>query len=130
MALRSLSKSSGPLLAAWRQLREQIAMFDKVVLQQVRADPICRLLMTVPGIGALSSLAYERTAGPDGMRDPLPNGYAGVACEDQRNGCPDRHTLCRITANLRASATRALPGPERCSIASAQAFRCSGRFTR
>ena len=37
------------LLATWRQLREQIAVFDKV-LQQVRADPICRLLMTVPGI--------------------------------------------------------------------------------
>jgi transposase len=50
-----------PLLATWRQLREQIAVFDKAVLQQVRADPICRLLMTVPGIGALSSLAYVTT---------------------------------------------------------------------
>ena len=38
-----------PLLATWRQLREQIAVFDKAVRQQVRADPICRLLMTVPG---------------------------------------------------------------------------------
>ena len=50
-----------PLLATWRQLREQIAVFDKAVLQQVRADPVCRLLMTVPGIGALSSLAYVTT---------------------------------------------------------------------
>ena len=31
------------------------------MLQQVRADPICRLLMTVPGIGALSSLMYVST---------------------------------------------------------------------
>jgi len=45
------------LLATWRQLREQIAVFDKAVLQQVKADPVCRLLMSVPGIGALSSLA-------------------------------------------------------------------------
>ena len=45
-----------PLLATWRQLREQIAVFDKAVLQQVKADPVCRLLMSVPGIGALSSL--------------------------------------------------------------------------
>jgi hypothetical protein len=30
--------------------REQIAVFDKAVQQQVRTDPICRLLMTVPGI--------------------------------------------------------------------------------
>src|SRR4051812_12967416 len=50
-----------PLLATWRQLREQIAVFDKAVLQRVRADPVCRLLMTVPGIGALSSLAYVTT---------------------------------------------------------------------
>ncbi len=50
-----------PLLATWRQLREQIAVFDKAVLQQVRADPVCRLLMTVAGIGALSSLAYVST---------------------------------------------------------------------
>jgi len=42
-------------------LREQIAVFDKAVLQQVRADPICRLLMTVPGIGALSALMYVST---------------------------------------------------------------------
>src|SRR6202162_4798675 len=38
-----------PLLATWRQLREQIAVFDKAVRQRVRADRICRLLMTVPG---------------------------------------------------------------------------------
>ena len=50
-----------PLLATWRQLREQIAVFDKAVRQRVRADPICRLLMTVPGIGALSSLMYVST---------------------------------------------------------------------
>jgi transposase len=50
-----------PLLATWRQLREQIAVFDKAVLQQVRVDPVCRLLMTVPGIAALSSLAYVST---------------------------------------------------------------------
>ena len=50
-----------PLLDTWRQLGKQITTFDKAVQQQVRADPICRLLMTVPGIGALSSLAYVST---------------------------------------------------------------------
>jgi hypothetical protein len=39
-------------------LTEQIAVFDKAVQQQVGVDPICRLLMTVPGIGAPSSLRY------------------------------------------------------------------------
>src|SRR4051794_6814485 len=39
-----------PMLAAWRGLREQIAAFDKAVRALARAGPICRLLMSVPGI--------------------------------------------------------------------------------
>src|SRR6195952_94122 len=41
-----------PMLVAWRQLREQIAEFDKQVRALTRKDPACRLLMSVPGIGA------------------------------------------------------------------------------
>ena len=47
-----------PMLAAWRQLREQIASFDKAVRAMVKSDPTCRHLMSVPGIGVLSVLAY------------------------------------------------------------------------
>ncbi|MGE5202357.1 MAG: IS110 family transposase, partial [Acidobacteriota bacterium] len=43
-----------PMLVAWRQLREQIATFDKAVRALVKANPTCRLLMSVPGIGAVS----------------------------------------------------------------------------
>lgn len=50
-----------PLLACWRQLREQITVFDVAVQRRVKADPTCRLLMTVPGIGALSALAFVST---------------------------------------------------------------------
>ena len=50
-----------PLLATWRQLGQQIVIFDKAVQRLVRADPTCRLLMTVPGVGTLSSLAYVST---------------------------------------------------------------------
>ena len=51
----------GPMLSAWRQLREQIASFDKEVRALVKADATCRLLMSVPGIGVLSVLAYVST---------------------------------------------------------------------
>lgn len=51
----------GPMLSAWRQLREQIALFDKEVRVLVKADTTCRLLMSVPGIGVLSVLAYVST---------------------------------------------------------------------
>ena len=50
-----------PLLTTWRKLREQIGVFDRAVLKLVKADRTCRLLMTVPGIGALSSLVYVST---------------------------------------------------------------------
>lgn len=47
-----------PMLAAWRQLREQIAAFDKAVRGLVKSSPTCHHLMGVPGIGVLSVLAY------------------------------------------------------------------------
>jgi transposase len=50
-----------PMLAAWRSLREQIKVFDRAILMIVRHNPTCRLLMSVPGIGALSVLAYVST---------------------------------------------------------------------
>ena len=46
---------------AWRQLRERIATFDKEVRALAKQDPTCRLLMSVPGIGVLSVLAYVST---------------------------------------------------------------------
>jgi transposase len=50
-----------PMLAAWRQLRQQTAAFDKAVRVLVKSSPICRHLMSVPGIGVLSVLAYVST---------------------------------------------------------------------
>jgi transposase len=50
-----------PMLAAWRELREQIAAFDKAIRVLVRSNPTCRRLMSVPGIGVLSVLGYVST---------------------------------------------------------------------
>jgi transposase len=49
------------MLTAWRRLREQIAVFDKAIGAIVKQSATCRLLMSVPGIGALSVLAYIST---------------------------------------------------------------------
>ena len=49
------------MLVAWRQLREQIAVFDKAIRALVKSNSACRLLMSVPGIGVLSALAYVST---------------------------------------------------------------------
>src|ERR1700710_1235121 len=50
-----------PMLTAWRQLREQIGVFDKAVRALAKKDPTCGLLMSVPGIGVVTVLAYVST---------------------------------------------------------------------
>jgi transposase len=50
-----------PMLTAWRQLRTQIGAFDKAIRALAKSNPACRLLMSVPGIGVLSVLAYVST---------------------------------------------------------------------
>lgn len=50
-----------PILTIWRAPREQIATFDKIIRAIVRKSPECRLLMSVPGIGPLTVLAYAST---------------------------------------------------------------------
>jgi transposase len=81
-----------PLLATWRQLREQIAIFDKAVQQRVRTDPICRLLMTVPGIGALSSLVYVSTVEDPGRfsRSRAVGAHLGLTPRRYQSGETDR----------------------------------------
>jgi transposase len=50
-----------PMLTAWRHLREQIAAFDKAVRALAKSSSTCRLLMSVPGIGVVSVLAFVST---------------------------------------------------------------------
>jgi inner membrane protein YidH len=50
-----------PMLITWRQLREQIVAFDKAIRALVKSNSACRLLMSVPGIGVRTFLAWVRT---------------------------------------------------------------------
>jgi transposase len=48
-----------PLLEARSALRAQLAKLHKMLLDLVRADPICRRLMTAPGVGPVVALTYR-----------------------------------------------------------------------
>jgi transposase len=50
-----------PMLVAWRQLREQISAVDNAIRVLGRSNSPCRVLMSAPGIGVLSALAYVST---------------------------------------------------------------------
>lgn len=48
-----------PLLAAWRAVRDQIAVLDRKLIAAVKADPTCRLLMTCPGVGVVVAASFR-----------------------------------------------------------------------
>lgn len=50
-----------PLLEAWRAVRERAVVLDKAAVAAARRDPRCRLLMSAPGVGAITALTYVGT---------------------------------------------------------------------
>jgi transposase len=50
-----------PLLSVRRVMRQQLAVLHKILLDTVRDDPVCRRLMTAPGVGAVVALTYRAT---------------------------------------------------------------------
>jgi transposase len=47
-----------PLLETWRTVRAQAARLDRQLMAVARASAPCRLMMTAPGVGALTALSY------------------------------------------------------------------------
>lgn len=47
-----------PMLGTWRHLRSQVAAFDRQLLAVAKTRPACRLLMSIPGVGYVSALAF------------------------------------------------------------------------
>jgi transposase len=49
----------GPLLEARAALRTQFAKLHRMLLELVRTDPICRRLMSAPGVGPIVALTFR-----------------------------------------------------------------------
>jgi transposase len=48
-----------PLLTVRRVMRQQLATLHKMLLDTARHDPVCRRLMTAPGVGPVVALTYR-----------------------------------------------------------------------
>ena len=48
-----------PLLAARAALQAQLTVLDRRTRDAARADPVCRRLMTVPGVGAIVAMTFR-----------------------------------------------------------------------
>ena len=57
----ALAMAVEPLLRVLQQVRGERARFDKLLGQAARKDPICLRLMTIPGVGPITALAYRAT---------------------------------------------------------------------
>ncbi len=58
-----LAATIEPLLSAVAALRREFERLHKAVMARAKAEPACRLLMTVPGVGPVTALAYVATIG-------------------------------------------------------------------
>lgn len=64
------------LLATWNQLNTEVRKLDRVIIKAAAVSPICRRLMTVPGVGPTTAVAYlatidlPRTLPNPGTSDP------------------------------------------------------------
>jgi transposase len=56
-----LEEIMAPLLSARRQLREEFARLHRKVLVLVKDDAVCNRLITIPGIGPVTALAFTST---------------------------------------------------------------------
>ena len=64
-----LASLAASLLAVVEVMTREVERLTKRVLDEVRAEPTCRRLMTVPGVGPLTALAFRATIDrPDRFR--------------------------------------------------------------
>lgn len=48
-----------PMLEVRRHMKEHCSKLEKIILDYVRNDEVCRRFMTIPGVGPLTALAYK-----------------------------------------------------------------------
>ena len=58
---RELLPAIEPLLAARNAMRDQMRVLNGSLEREARADEVCRLFMSIPGVGPLTSLAFKAT---------------------------------------------------------------------
>lgn len=54
-----LEAAAKPILSARRALRHELAGVEKILRDHAKSDPVCRQLMTMPGVGALVALTFK-----------------------------------------------------------------------
>jgi len=87
----TISTLTGSLLRARAALLKEAEVLDGVVVRTAEHDPVCRRLMTVPGVGPITALSF-RAAVDDPMRFPSSRSvaaYFGLTPRRRQSGQTD-----------------------------------------
>jgi transposase len=86
-----LANLAGSLLSVIELMTEEVERLTRRVLDEVRVEPTCRRLMTVPGVGPLTALAFRATIDrPDRFRNSRDVGaHLGLTPRRSRSGETD-----------------------------------------
>jgi transposase len=81
-----------PLLAAWQAVRAQITVLDQRLIALAKGDPVCRLLMTCPGVGVIVATSFAAAIeAPEHFRRSRSVGaYLGLTPSRHQSGEVDR----------------------------------------
>lgn len=88
----ALQPVADALLAARRAVLAEVERLDRILLREARQDATCQRLMTVPGVGPITALAYQST-----IEEPMRFGrardvgaYLGLVPRRHQSGEVDR----------------------------------------
>lgn len=88
-----LERGVGAILSVRRELLQRLDDLHRMVLAAVKDDPVCRLLVSVPGVGPVTALAF-RTAVEDPTRfakSSLVGAHFGLTPRKYASGEADRN---------------------------------------
>ena len=80
------------LLTVWRSICEQIEGMDRIIGAHARQNPVCRRLMTVPGVGPVTALAFTAVIDDPGRfrKSSSVGAYLGLTPRRYQSGEVDR----------------------------------------
>lgn len=92
-----LEAAADPILRVRAVLRSELAGLEKLTRDHARADPVCRLLMTMPGVGAIVALTVKSAIDdPDRFRSSKDVGpWVGLTPRREQSG--ERDIIGQIT---------------------------------
>ncbi len=92
-----LEAAAGPILRARAALRSELAGLEKLTRDHAGSDPVCRLMMTMPGVGAVVALTVKSAIdGPGRFRSSKDVGpWVGLTLRREQSG--ERDIIGQIT---------------------------------